>query len=146
MNVDTSVSNLYFIKQIITDHNFSVAKANFFFHGLFPDHIESNEGVARQVCKVLFDVDFDGKLHSHLFADIWPVESEDETPTFEVRYDLPFECAEFSRAVVSYYQNVIGPQAMTISHSGPKGPIPNKNVFRVQWEVTLDGQKNQTDH
>ena len=115
-----------------------MAKANFFFHGLFPDHIEANEGSGRQVCKVLFDVTFDDKFHSHLLADIWPVDENDDIPTFEVRYDLPFECSEFSKAVVTYYQHVMGPQAATISHSGPKGPIPNKNVYRVQWEVSLD--------
>ncbi len=115
-----------------------MAKANFFFHGLFPDHIESNKGQAKQVCKVLFDVDFDGKFHSHLLADIWPVDEEDGTPTFEVHYDLPFECNEFAKSVVSYYQQVLGPQSTTISHSGPKGPIPHKNVYRVQWEVALD--------
>lgn len=118
-----------------------MSKANFFFHGMFPDHIESNEGLGRQICKVLFDVDFDGNFHSHLLADIWPVEEEDGKPTFEVRYDLPFECEEFSRAVVSYYQQVLGPQSATISHSGPKGPIPHQNVYRVQWEVALDAQK-----
>lgn len=72
-----------------------MTKANFFFHGLFPDYIEPNEGSDRQICKVLFDVDFEAKFHSHLLADIWPVEDEDETPSFEVRYDLPFECEEF---------------------------------------------------
>ena len=115
--------------------------ANFFFHGLFPDHIETNEGMDRQICKVLFDVEFDGKFHSHLLADIWPIEDEeDDIPTFEVRYDLPFKCNEFSKAVVRYYQQVIGPQSTTISHSGPKGPIPNKNVYRVQWEIALDAE------
>ena len=120
-----------------------MSTANFFFHGLFPDYIEANERDGRQICKVLFDVDFDGKFHSHLLADILPLENEnsdekDNIPTFEVHYDLPFECSEFPKAVVKYYQQVIGPQSTTISHSGPKGSIPNKNVYRVQWEVALD--------
>lgn len=122
-----------------------MAKANFFFHGLFPDHIEANEGQGREICKVLFDVEFDGDFYSHLLADLWPVEEEDGIPIFEVRYDLPFECDEFSRAVVSYYQQVLGPQSATISHSGPKGPIPHKNVYRVQWEVALDALKKSAD-
>ncbi len=117
-----------------------MTKATFFFHGLFPDHIEANGGLDKQICKVLFDVEFDKKFQSHLLADIWPVNGEEATPTFEVRYDLPFECSEFPRAAVRYYQQVSGPQSTTISHSGPKGPIPNKNVYRVQWEVELEAQ------
>ncbi len=115
----------------------AVKTANFFFHGLFPDHIVANEGLGKQVCKILFDVDFDGKFHSHLLADLWPIDEGDGIPTFEVRYDLPFECEEFSKTAVRYYQQVIGPQSATISHSGPKGPIANKNVYRVQWEISL---------
>lgn len=145
MNSDTSVSNLYFTRRIVTYHNPYVGKATFFFHGLFPDHIEPDEGTGRQVCKVLFDVQFDGKLHSHLLADIWPVEEKDGVPVFEVCYDLPFECTSFSRAVVSYYQQVMGPQSATISHSGPKGPIPNRNVYRVQWEISLDADYKTSD-
>ena len=111
--------------------------AIFFFHGLFPDHIEADEGAGKQISKILFDVSFDGEFYSHLLADLWPIEEGDGIPTFEVRYDLPFECKEFSRTAVRYYQQVMGPQSTTISHSGPKGPIPNKNVYRVQWEVKL---------
>ena len=120
-----------------------MTKAKFLFHGLFPDHIEANGGLGRQICKVLFDVDFNGCLHSHLLADIWPVEEEDAIPTFNVRYDLPFTCDEFSTAVVRYYQQVLGPQSTTISHSGPKGSIPNQTVYRVQWEVSLDAEDNE---
>jgi len=122
-----------------------VSTANFFFHGLFPDHLEANEGTGRQICKVLFDVDFEGVFHSHLIADLWPVDEKeweaDGRPIYEVRYDLPFNCDEFSKAVVQYYQQVMGPQSTTISHSGPKGPIPNHNVYRVQWPVSLAASK-----
>ncbi len=117
-----------------------MTEANFFFHGLFPDHVETKEGQPKQISKVLFDVDFDGKSHSHLLADIWQVDEHDNIPTFEVYYDLPFECDGFPKAVVNYFQQVIGPQATTISHSGPKGPIPNKNVYRVQWAVSLEAK------
>jgi len=53
---------------------------------------------------------------------------------------LPFECEAFPKTAVRYYQQVIGPQSATISHSGPKGPIANKNVYRVQWEISLPAE------
>ena len=122
-----------------------MSKANFFFHGLFPDQIEADEGLGKQICKILFDVDFDGVFHSHLLADLWPLEEEqweqDGIPIFEVRYDLPFDCKDFPKTAVSYYQQVMGPQAAAISHSGPKGRNPGNNVFRAQWQVELEAQK-----
>ncbi len=122
-----------------------MSSANFFFHGLFPDHIEANEGGGQQVCKVLFDVDFEGEFHSHLLADLYPLEEQQwqasGIPEYEVRFNLPFNCEEFPKTVVQYYQQVIGPQASTISHSGPKGPVPNRNVYRVQWQVSLPATK-----
>jgi len=122
-----------------------VPTANFFFHGLFPDHIEANEGTGKQISKVLFDVDFEGKFHSHLLADLWLLEEEqweeDHIPIYEVRYELPFHCEDFSKTVVQYYQQVMGPQSTTISHSGPKGMNPSNNVFRAQWQVELPAHK-----
>jgi hypothetical protein len=122
-----------------------VSTANFIFHGLFPDHIEANEGTSensgKQICKILFDVDFEGEFHSHLLADLWPVEEGDNIPTYEVRYELPFHCEDFSKTVVKYYQQIIGPQSNTISHSGPKGMNPRNNVFRAQWQVDLPARK-----
>ena len=118
-----------------------MSKADFFFHGLFPDYIEPDEGQGMQICKVLFDVTFEGEFYSHLIADLWLVDEEDGIPTFKVRYDLPFTCDEFSKEVVKYYQQVLGPQAQTISHSGPKGPIPHHNVYRVQSQVSLAALK-----
>ncbi len=94
---------------------------------------------------MLFDVDVDGKFYSHLIANIWQVDEVDGVPTFEVEFDIPFECDEFPRAVVKYYQQVIGPQSKTISQSGPKGPIPNKNVYRVQWQISLPAIKKRTN-
>ena len=130
--------------QIITDFNAAMTKANFFFHGLFPDYLPPDKGQGTQCCKVLFDVDFAGEFYSHLLADILPVGEEDGVPTFEVRHDLPFRCDDFSKTVVCYYQQVLGPQSSTISHSGPKGPIPNKNVYRVQWQVSLNARARET--
>lgn len=122
-----------------------MSTANFFFHGLFPDQMEANEGTGKQICKVLFDVDFAGEFHSHLLADLWPLEEEqwedDNIPIYEVRYELPFHCENFSKAVVDYYQQVLGPQAAAISHSGPKGMNPRNNVFRAQWQVELPAHK-----
>ena len=140
---------LIYTSQLIIAHNFllgfTVSSANFFFHGLFPDHIETNEGKRQKVCKVLFDVDFEGEFHSHLLADLYPLEEQQwrasGIPEYDVRYNLPFHCKEFSKTVVQYYQLVMGPQASTISHSGPKGPIPNHNVCRVQWQVSLPANK-----
>lgn len=120
-----------------------MSKANFFFHGLFPDQIEANEGTGKQISKILFDVTFEGTFHSHLLADLWQVDEEDGIPTFEVRYDLPFECNEFPRTVVKYYQQVLGPQATTISHSGPKGMNPKNNVFRAQWQIELEASNKE---
>ncbi len=121
-----------------------MAKANFFFHGVFPDHVEADKNQGRQICKILFDVDFAGRFHSHLLADIYPPEEENGVLSFEVHYDLPFKCDEFSGTVVKYYQQVLGPQASVISHSGPKGPIPRQNVYHVQWQVALDAQAKDT--
>ena len=118
-----------------------MATANFFFHGLFPDQIEADEGTGKQISKVLFDVDFEGEFHSHLLADLWPVDDGDGIPTYEVRYDLPFHCEDFSKAVVQYYQQILGPQSLTISHSGPKGMNPRNNVIRTQWQVSLQANK-----
>jgi len=36
----------------------TVKTANFFFHGLFPDHIEANEGTGKQVCKITISFAF----------------------------------------------------------------------------------------
>jgi hypothetical protein len=122
-----------------------LSTANFFFHGLFPDHIEANECVGKQVSKILFDVDFEGKFYSHYLADLWLLEEEewdeDGVPIYEVRYELPFKCDDFSKAVVQYYQQVVGPQSTSISHSGPKGFNPKNNVFRVQWQISLEASK-----
>lgn len=112
-----------------------MTKANFVFHGLFPDVVEAKE-IPKQIIKVLFDVDFNNQFHSHLLADLEFYEADEE---FEVRAKLPFQCKEFSSAAVRYYQYALGPQAATISHSGPKGAsLATNNVIRAQWQVSLD--------
>ena len=114
-----------------------MSKANFVFHGLFPDVIET-KGTAKQIVKVLFDVDLNGRFHSHLLADIEFIEEDSE---FEVRAQLPFRCKEFSSAAIQYYQYALGPQANKITHSGPKGPsLATNNVIRAQWQTTLEAE------
>ena len=116
-----------------------MSKAKFVFHGLFPDVVESEE-TPKKIAKVLFDVEFEGEFHSHLLAELEYIEEDNE---FEVRSKLPFTCADFHKAVVQYYQYVLGPQAATISHSGPKGAsIATHNVMRAQWGVELDAATN----
>ncbi len=113
-----------------------MSKANFVFHGLFPDVIDSKETTPKQIIKVLFDVEFNKEFHSHLLADIELMEDDGE---FEVRGQLPFSCKDFSSAAIQYYQYAMGPQANKISHSGPKGPsLATNNVIRAQWQVALD--------
>ena len=113
-------------------------KAKFVFHGLFPDVIDS-QNPPKQVAKVLFDVDFNQHFYSHLIADIELFEDEGE---FEVRGKLPFGCKDFSSAVIQYYQYALGPQAKTVSHSGPKGPsLATNNVIRAQWQIDLDASE-----
>ncbi len=112
-----------------------MSKANFVFHGLFPDVVEKKHS-PKQIVKVLFDVDFNEQFYSHLLADI---ELFDEENEYEVRAKLPFKCAEFSAAAIQYYQFALGPQAKTISHSGPKGlSIATNNVIRAQWQTSLE--------
>ena len=116
-----------------------MSKAKFVFHGLFPDVIDAGDNT-KQIAKILFDVEFEGKFHSHLLADLEYIEEDNE---FEVRSKLPFICTEFHNAVVQYYQYALGPQSATISHSGPKGAsIATNNVMRVQWGVELAATAN----
>ena len=116
-----------------------MSKAKFVFHGLFPDVIETGEQ-PKQIAKILFDVEFEEQFYSHLLAELEYIQKDNE---FEVRSKLPFTCNDFHQAVVQYYQFALGPQAATISHSGPKGAsIATNNVLRVQWNVELDANAN----
>lgn len=116
-----------------------MSKANFVFHGLFPDVVK-NEQTQTTVAKVLFDVEFAGEFHSHLMAEIELIE-EDGEQMFEVRRDLPFDCEDFPNAAVQYYQYILGPQNIKVSHSGPKGAsLLTHNVVRAEWPVELEAQ------
>lgn len=117
-----------------------MSKAKFVFHGLFPD-VRETESTPKETAKVLFDVDFNGKFHSHLLADIELIEENGQLE-FEVRSKLPFTCEDFANAVVQYYQYALGPQGTKISHSGPKGAsIATNNVMRAQWAAELEAKE-----
>lgn len=112
-----------------------MAKANFVFHGLFPD-VRASAPAPKEIAKVLFDIDFNGQFYSHLIADIEYLKDSDE---LEVKCQLPIACKQFAQAAVSYYQFALGPQKKTISHSGPKGAsILTNNVIRAEWRVELE--------
>lgn len=116
-----------------------MSKANFVFHGLFPDVITTQDS-PKEIIKVLFDVEFNDKFHSHLLADIELIKEDGE---YEVRTKLPFKCKDFSSAAVQYYQYALGPQANKISHSGPKGAsIATNNVIRAQWQIELEASES----
>lgn len=110
--------------------------AKFVFHGLFPD-VVTQDALKKPIAKVLFDVEFKEQFHSHLIADIELIEENNEM-FFEVRYDIPFQCADFANAAIQYYQYIHGPQRAKISHSGPKGAsIVTHNVVRAEWPIEL---------
>lgn len=116
-----------------------MSKASFVFHGLFPDVIETGEQ-PKQIAKILFDVKFNDEFYSHLLAELEYIEKDKE---FEVRCKLPFVCEDFHDTAFQYYQYVLGPQAATISHSGPKGAsIATNNVVRAQWNVELEASED----
>lgn len=120
-------------------------KASFVFHGLFPDVRESVHDY-RPVAKVVFDVEFLGRFHSHLMADIEFMEEAEER-YFEVRAHLPFECADFPDAAVQYYLFILGPRSEEVTHSGPKGrTILTHNVMRGEWAVDLEAREFETQY
>ena len=54
-----------------------MAKANFVFHGLFPD-VRQSDRAYKEIAKVLFDIDFNGRFYSHLIADIEYLDASNE--------------------------------------------------------------------
>lgn len=120
-------------------------KANFVFHGLFPDVRESFHDY-RPVAKVVFDVEFLGRFHSHLMADIEFVR-ETEEGYFEVRAHLPFECADFPDAAVQYYLYILGPRSEEVTRSGPnRRTILARNLRRGEWTVDLEAREFETQY
>ena len=114
-----------------------MSKAKFVFHGLFPDVVDA-DNAHKEIARVLFDVEYKQQFHSHLMADIELIKDDGE---FEVRSELPFACQSFAAAAIQYYQYALGPQASTISHSGPKGAsIATHNVIRAQWHTELEAE------
>ena len=110
-----------------------MASALFTFHGLFPDEVRE-EGQTL-VSKVLFDVEYQGKLHAHHMAHVIQVDGE-ERP--QVTSDFTFPCAGLADAVFAYLDYVYGPQSHSVSHGGPKGPNLRGNVLHVEWQTQLE--------
>ena len=106
----------------IINQNYSkdpTAKANFVFHGLFPD-VRASAPVPKEIAKVLFDIDFDGQFYSHLIADIEYLKDSDE---LEVKCRLPIACKQFAQAAVSYYQFALGPQKKPSATAALREPV-----------------------
>ena len=124
-----------------------MSSATFIFHGLYPAKPPAPHSHTRHLlAQVLFDVDYSGTLISHALAGLYLLEKDNE---LEVRFDLPFECPDFPAAVVQYYQQIMGPQSKTVSHSGPKGKsVVGHDVIRVEWRTRLqvESEPHSTRH
>ena len=107
--------------------------ALFTFHGLFPDEVRQ-EGQTL-VSKVLFDVEYQGKLHAHHMAHVIQVDGEDQP---QVTSDFTLPCAGLADAVFAYLDYVYGPQSHSVSHGGPKGPNLKENALHVEWQTRLE--------
>ena len=103
------------------------------FHGIFPDEIRE-EGQTL-VSRVLFDVEYQGKLHPHRMAHIIQVDGEDMP---QVTSDFTLPCVGLAEAVFSYLDYVYGRQSHSVSHGGPKGPSLTGNVLHVEWQTRLE--------
>ena len=110
-----------------------MASALFTFHGLFPDEVRQ-EGQTL-VSKVLFDVEYHGKLHAHHMAHVIQVDSEDRP---QVTSDFTLPCVGLADAVFAYLDYVYGPQSHSVSHGGPKGPNLRENALHVEWQTRLE--------
>ncbi len=109
-----------------------MATALLTFHGLFPDEIRQ-EGQTL-VSKVLFDVEYRGKLHAHHMAHVIQVDGE-KLPRVTSDFGLP--CEGLADAVFAYLDYVYGPQSHSVSHGGPKGPNLRDNALHVEWRTRL---------
>ncbi|MDE0153606.1 MAG: hypothetical protein OXN23_07125 [Gammaproteobacteria bacterium] len=110
-----------------------MASALFTFHGLFPDEVRQ-EGQTL-VSKVLFDVEYQGKLHAHHMAHVIQVDGEDQP---QVTSDFTLPCVGLADAVFAYLDYVYGPQSHSVSHGGPKGPNLRENALHVEWQTRLE--------
>ncbi len=110
-----------------------MAEARCIFHGVFPDEIRQDGQTL--VSRVLFDVEYQGVLHSHHMAYIIHVDGEEEP---QVTSDFLMPCSGLADAVFAYLDYVYGPQSHSISHGGPKGPNLMENAFHVEWFTTLE--------
>jgi hypothetical protein len=104
--------------------------ANVVFHALLLDPPDATADPAYLVSQVIFDIEFAGRIYSHLFADIRrPMTPDFDDDSLEVICDLPVALKDFATAVRAYYRTVMGPHGATLTPSGPKGLRPRGNVF-----------------
>lgn len=110
-----------------------MAQAQCTFHGVFPD--EAREDGQTLVSRVLFDVEYRGRLHSHHMAHVIQIDGE-EHPRVTSDFKLP--CEGLAEAVFAYLDYVYGRQSHSVSHGGPKGPNLQGNVLHVLWRTHLE--------
>ncbi len=110
-----------------------MSQASCTFHGVFPDEIRQDGQII--VSRVLFDVEYQGRLHSHHIAHVIQVEGETD---LQVTSDFKLPCEGLADAVFAYLDYVYGKQSHSISHGGPKGPNIRSNVMHVVWRTDLE--------
>ena len=114
--------------------------ANVIFHALAFDPPGGADDGAYLVSKVIFDIEFAGRIYSHLFADIRrPMRADVDAESLEVICDLPIACKAFPAAAREYYQTVLGPHGAALTPRGPKGLRSQGNVFStLMMQVVLE--------
>lgn len=104
--------------------------ADVIFHALIFDPPGAADDPAYLVSKVVFDIEFAGRVYSHLFADIRrPMTPDIDEESIEVVCDLPLPCKAFDAAAKAYYRTVLEPHGSMLSPRGPKGLRGSGNVF-----------------
>jgi len=114
-------------------------KADVTFHALVFDPPGASDDPAYLVSKVVFDIEFAGRIHSHLFADIRrPMSAVIDDESLEVICELPVACEGFTAAARTYYRTVMEHGGM-LTPRGPKGLGPQTNVFSgLMMHVVLE--------
>jgi hypothetical protein len=105
-------------------------EARFVFQAVCPDPVAPDE--ADDASLIVFDAEWGGRLLSHQIAKVHSL-----ADGFEVSHTLPFCCAGFTEAVETYFRLMIEQHGRLLSPSGPKGRLPQNNVFRAEWAISL---------
>jgi hypothetical protein len=104
--------------------------ARIVFHALIFDPPGAAEDAIHLVSKVVFDVEVEGRIHSHLFAAIRrPMMAAVDDESLEVSWDLPYKCKGFAEAARTYYRTVLEHHGTLLTTRGPKGMRSLNNVF-----------------